>query len=354
MKIACLLLTLCIGLSGQAGATSPEKNIELATFAGGCFWCMEAPFEDQPGVLKVISGFSGGTIKNPAYKLVSSGKTKHIETVQIHFDPSKTTYQTLLDIYWRQIDPTDDQGSFVDRGRQYRPVIFFHNQQQLTLAQQSIEQLEISGRFPKPIVVELQTYDSFYAAEDDHQDYAKEHSVIYNYYRSRSGRDKYLNLIWGVKRNNPPKYSALVIDNANKKLLKQQLTKLQYKVTQLGKSEPSFNNEFWDNSQAGIYVDIVSGQALFSSKDQFKSGTGWPSFTKPISKTALVIEQDNGFFSSKVNVRSANANSYLGLLLDDGPVPSKQHFQINSSSLRFIGAKQLSQQGYGQFQSLFN
>ncbi|MBT6326662.1 MAG: peptide-methionine (S)-S-oxide reductase MsrA, partial [Bdellovibrionales bacterium] len=175
---------------------------ELATFAGGCFWCMEAPFEKLEGVQSVISGFSGGTIKNPSYDLVSSGKTKHIEVIQIKYDPLKVSYQKLLETFWKNINPTDSGGQFVDRGHQYTTAIFYHNDNQKQWAIRSKEKLERSKIFNKPIITPIRKSIAFYPAEDYHQDYYKKNIITiakYKYYRAVSGRDDFLNKVWNEK-----------------------------------------------------------------------------------------------------------------------------------------------------------
>ncbi|MFQ6674471.1 MAG: peptide-methionine (S)-S-oxide reductase MsrA, partial [Fidelibacterota bacterium] len=246
---------------------NPSKKLETATFAGGCFWCMEGPFESMEGVKDVIAGYSGGHTDNPTYEEVSSGNTGHTETVQITFDPDKIGYGELLDVFWRQINPTDSGGSFADRGSQYRTAIFYHNEEQERLAEKSKHDLGKSGRFDKPIVTEIVPYSKFWKAEDYHQDYYKKHTVGYKRYRKGSGRDDYLKKTWG---KNPKKTSGS--QRPSDEELRNRLTPLQYNVTQKEGTERAFDNEYWDNKKEGIYVDIVSGEPLFSSLDKFNSG----------------------------------------------------------------------------------
>ncbi|MAE74236.1 MAG: peptide-methionine (S)-S-oxide reductase [Bdellovibrionaceae bacterium] len=173
-----------------------NSHLKQATFAGGCFWCMEKPFEDIEGVKTVLSGYAGGTIKNPDYKLVSSGATKHIEAVQIYYDPSKVSFKKLVDVFWRQIDPTDDGGQFVDRGYQYTSAIFYRTPEEKAIAEQSKDQLEKSGRYDKKLLTPIKAFTTFYPAEEYHQDYYKKNPIRYNFYRRGSGRDAYLSKIW--------------------------------------------------------------------------------------------------------------------------------------------------------------
>jgi peptide methionine sulfoxide reductase msrA/msrB len=173
-----------------------EVKTEKATFAGGCFWCMERPFESLDGVIEVISGYTGGHKENPTYEEVSHGKTGHLEAVQIIYDPSRISYSQLLDIFWKQIDPTDSGGQFVDRGEQYRSAIFYHNEDQRKLAEKSKKLLDASGRYKKPIVTEIRKATTFYRAEEYHQDYYMKNPIRYKFYRLNSGRDHYLERIW--------------------------------------------------------------------------------------------------------------------------------------------------------------
>jgi len=175
-------------------------EVERAIVAGGCFWCMEPPFEKLVGVLEVISGYTGGQERNPTYRQVSAGITGHTEAVEIRFDPQRISYKEILSVFWRVMDPTDADGQFVDRGKQYRPGIYPLNDQQMTQALESKRELEALDRFSKPIVVEIVPVTEFYPAEEYHQDYYKKNPIRYKYYRYGSGRDRYLDDVWGEGR----------------------------------------------------------------------------------------------------------------------------------------------------------
>lgn len=179
---------------------SETKQEALATFAGGCFWCMEPPFEALAGVKSVVSGYTGGTKENPTYEEASSGSTGHTEAVQVTYDPNKISYSKLLDVFWRSMDPTDKEGQFVDRGNQYRPGIFYHSEEQKRQAEQSKADLIKLNKFKKPVVLEITAFTKFWPAEEYHQDYYKKNPVRYKYYRFRSGRDQFLEPLWGAKK----------------------------------------------------------------------------------------------------------------------------------------------------------
>ena len=310
-----------------------------ATFAGGCFWHMQAAFGSLAGVKKVLAGYSGGEKKNPTYEEVSSGKTGHYESIQVSFDPSEINYEELLQFFWDNIDPADSGGQGADRGPQYRTAIFYHDESQRKLAEKSRSSIEKS--IGRQVATQILAFRNFYAAEEYHQDYFRKHNI----------RCPACERALVMRKDRVSRGARFVKPGRDQ--LRKMLTPIQYSVTQENGTEPPFRNEYWNNKKEGIYVDVVSGEPLFSSKDKFESGTGWPSFSMPIEPGSVREIKGKSIFDRRTEVRSTIADSHLGHVFDDGPGPSGKRYCMNSAALRFIPEEKLRKEGYGKYSVMF-
>ncbi|MGG7163493.1 peptide-methionine (R)-S-oxide reductase MsrB [Clostridium ihumii] len=309
-------------------------KVKKAIFAGGCFWCMVKPFDKCHGVLKVEVGYTGGHKKNPTYEEVLRENTGHYEGVRVTYDEDEISYYDLVDIFFRNIDPTDVGGQFNDRGQSYKTAIFYIDNEQKEIATKYKDDLEKSKKFKTPIATEIKEANDFYVGEEYHQDYYKKQPLKYKLYYKGSGREAFIEDTW----NNC---------GCNKEELKEKLTKMQYYVTQENGTEPPHDNEYFDNFEEGIYVDIISGKPLFSSKDKFDAGCGWPSFSRAINDGHIREKHDFSHDMFRIEVRSTHSNSHLGHVFEDGPKDKGGlRYCINSAALRFVPKHKMQEEGY--------
>lgn len=320
------------------GVKFDVEKLEEIYLAGGCFWGLEAYIARIPGVYDVTSGYANGSTLTPSYQDVLYSNTGHAETVHVRFDPERTDIETILKYYFRVVDPVSLNKQGNDRGTQYRSGIYYLNDEQKMIAEMAIKEEQM--KYTKDIVVEVLELDNYYLAEEYHQDYLEKNPNGYCHIDLSEVE---------IPLEDESKY-----EKRSDEVLKKELTKLQYEVTRENKTERPFNNEYWDNKEEGIYVDITTGEPLYSSKDKYRSGTGWPSFVKPISEDVVAEVEDISLFGSKrVEIRSKIGDSHLGHVFTDGPADrGGLRYCMNSASLKFIPYEDMESEGYGDLKEL--
>lgn len=340
-------------------------DIKTMVVAGGCFWCVESDLEKVPGVISVVSGYAGGTTENPTYQNYATGG--HREVVEVTYDANQVSFEEILIVTIKTTDPTDDHGTFGDRGDEYAPAFYYANEVQNEIIDNLITDVNNNGPYEKLLAIDVEPAATFWPAEDFHQDYYKGSlsKLKYQYYRTASGRDDFIKKFWGTNDHSPklPWRQEQTINTSNNQnymwssyqkpspdVLKEKLDEMTFEVTQAEGTEPPLSSPLDKNYEPGIYVDVLSGEPLYSSKDKFDSGTGWPSFTKPITSAAVTEHEDRKLFSTRMEIRSAIADNHLGHVFTDGPKDSTGlRYCMNGVALRFIPKDQMESEGYGDF-----
>lgn len=332
--------------AADADAKNTEK-LEQATFGAGCFWCIEAAFDQLNGVKSVESGYSGGRRPNPSYESVCTGATGHAEVVQITYDPAVITFPELLEVFWKIHDPTTLNRQGPDTGTQYRSVVFYHDDQQRQLAEKYKDKLDKSGAYPDPIVTEIAKFEAFYPAEDYHQDFfAKNPTNAYCRINTLPKLDKLKKAFADKLKGAKPQASDNAAADGEAAAVdwksidwKAKLTPEQYRVTRTAGTEPPFRNEFFNNHRDGTYSCICCGTPLFSSDGKYDSGCGWPSFFQALDDNRIKQIEDRSHGMVRTEIRCAKCDAHLGHIFDDGPKPTGVRYCMNSASMKFKDEK---------------
>lgn len=321
-----------------------DKELEVIYLAGGCFWGVEAYMDLLEGVIDVNSGYANGKTKNPTYKEVVNEDTGFAETVEVKFDPNVIDLTTILLHYFKIVDPTSLNRQGNDIGDQYRTGIYYNDEKQLKVIESVVNHEQ--KKYEKDIVVEVKPIENYYLAEDYHQDYLKKNPLGYCHINLNLAKE-------GVDRESLP-YKEIAYIKPSKEDIKKKLTKEQYQITQEAKTEMPYSHEYNELNEKGIYVDIVTGEPLFSSQDKYDAGCGWPSFTKPIDIDSITEKQDYSLGMKRVEVTSKIGDSHLGHVFDDGPVEEGGlRYCINGAALRFVPYEQMEEEGYGELKVMF-
>ena len=355
-------------VAGPAGSieniapSEPASGPDIKTMivAGGCFWCVEADLEKLSGVTNVVSGYSGGTTDNPTYE--DYGKGGHREVVEVTYDANEVSFEDILIVTMKTTDPTDDDGTFGDRGDKYSSAFYYDNETQLEIITNLIAEVNEFGPYDKPLAIDVEERATFWPAEDYHQDYYKGTltKIRYQYYRDASGRNDLIERYWGTNTgpdlpwrdvtSNNQTYMWSNYQKPSDEILKEQLSAIEFKVTQQDGTERAGTSPLDKIYEPGIYVDILSGEPLFSSVDKFDSGTGWPSFAKPISPEAVTEHEDRKLFVVRTEIRSSIADNHLGHVFADSPQSSTGlRYCMNGAALAFVPKAEMEEKGYGDF-----
>lgn len=322
-----------------------EEDVEVIYLAGGCFWGVEEFFHRIDGVVDAISGYANGDTENPTYEDVIYKNTNHAETVEVKYDLNETDLTNILIYYFKIIDPTVLNRQGPDIGTQYRTGIYYTKDSQLNIIQNIIE--EEQKKYKEEIVVEVKPIENFYAAEDYHQDYLRKNPYGYCHINLELADEEIERKEPFMKKDNyikPPQDE-----------IKQMLDKEQYDITQNAHTERPFSHEYNNLEEKGIYVDIVTGEPLFSSQNKYDAGCGWPSFTKPIDMDSIIEKEDNSFGMRRIEVKSQIGDSHLGHIFPDGPKEEGgMRYCINGGSLRFVAFEDMEKEGYGYLLKLFD
>lgn len=322
------------------------ENLDVIYLAGGCFWGVEAYMERIEGVIDAVSGYANGKTENPSYEDLIYHDSGHAETVKVTYNVDAVSLKDVIRYYLKVVDPTSLNKQGNDRGTQYRTGIYYTDDSQRQVAEEVLT--EEQKKYKKDIVIEVLPLEQFFEAEEYHQDYLKKNPNGYCHIDLDMAYE-------GLEdESSEPVIDAMKYKRPDDATLKRTLTDMQYRVAVQNDTEHAFSNEYWDSFEKGIYVDVTSGEPLFSSLDKFESGCGWPSFSKPIAKDVVTYIEDSSFNMVRTEVRSRSANIHLGHVFDDGPKElGGLRYCINSASIRFVAFEDMEKEGYGYLLDLF-